>query len=320
MRRSELPADPVRIACGERLLASALAARLPEDACDAARAAELAQSALETLRAELGDDDPEVAATRTLLARIAPSAEEALPLYEQALAVLERRPGEARRTIECLDGYAWALLAVDRLVQADELLRRSALLTRQFYGERHTVDHLRRRAQIEQLCGNLSGAELLARAALATEIDGWIEHHPQSERQLTALARRLRQDDPPPYAEAFVTLRGLRGNGDFELSSWANSLAVLMIELERPTEAEALLRESLNIYCRLYGLDCPNRMRTLFALADHLARCGRPDAARVWLEELLERIESTGLVNEDLVTQATDLAERLARTELGVAR
>jgi len=298
------------IAGARRLLARTLISRLPEQEADRARARELLGLALEEFVSALGDDDPEVAATRVQLARVAESREEALRLCREALEVFERSPGEARRTIECLDRYA-GLLAVERRIQeADAIVQRSAQLTQQTYGERHTVDHLRRRARLERMAGNALAAENLARAALSTEVAGWIERRPDDARISNSLPERLRTEAAAPYVETFALLRELRGKGDFALSSWMNELASLQTELEQPAQAEALLRESLEIHCRVYGLDCPNRMRTLVLLAGHLGRQGRVEEALDSVDVVLETCAR--LDNEDNLTAREARALRTA--------
>ncbi len=311
LRRAALPLDAVRVACGERLLARTLLARLPRQPDDVPRARELLDRAEGTLVAELGANDPDVAMIHILSASISASGADAIELYERALRVLERRPGEARRTIECLDRYAGRLASLARYDEADAVFERAANLTRQTYGERHTVDHLRRRSELERIDGNLASAERLERAALATELDGWIELRPDDEPRLGPLAASVREGEPVPYVDAFSALRELRGDSDFNLSSWMNQIARLLDELERHGEAEALLRESLWIHCRIYGLDCPNRQETLYLLAAQLADRELDREAADCLDELLERAAPAS-PDDALVAKALELRKRLS--------
>lgn len=308
------------VAAARRLLARTLISRLPEQEADRVRARELLDVALEEFASELGSDDPEVAATRVQLARVAGSRAEALELCRSALGVFERSPGEARRTIECLDRYA-ALLAVERRIEeADDLLQRSARLTQQTYGERHTVDHLRRRSRLELMAGSVLAAENLARAALSTEVAGWLERRPDDTRISSSLPERLRTETPAPYVETFALLRELRGKGDFALSSWMNELAALQTELGHPEQSEALLRESLQIYCRVYGLDCPNRMRTLVLLAEDLGREDRFEEAVECVDTVLETCARLGTEDGRTAREARELRTALASGSLPVTQ
>ena len=317
LRRDEHPPDDTRIAIGERLLARTLIRRIPEQDGDDGRALELIDRAEADLRALLGDQDPEVAVTLVVRAHLDGPNEATVNLYARALAVLERRPGEARRTVECLDGFANSLAAMGRYDEADVLLRRSVQLTRQTYGERHTVNLLRRRAQLERIAGNLVVSERLERSALATEVSGWVEDYETDAPargepgELGDLAMRLRDATPAPYSEAFQRLRELRGNGDFELSSWMNTLSLLLTDLERHTEAEAVLRESLEIHCRAFGLSCPNRQAALFLLAEQLVALERSEEASDCLDELIARAHETGTDDGRYVLRAGDLLRRL---------
>ena len=108
-----------------------------------------------------------------------------------------------------------------------------------------------------------------------------------------------------------MTLRELRGDGDFALSSWMNGIALVLASLERPDEAEALLRESLSIHCRAYGAECPNRMRTLFELARMLVEAGRSGEAVEYLDELLAASERAGAEEHPMVREARELARGL---------
>lgn len=273
-------------ALAQRLLARALAAQVPSDPGALAEARELLESCRATLVDELGDGHAEVASTDVLLARVDGHGPAAIARLELALSSLERLPGEAARTLECLEQYAQALVMADRLAEAEEVLDRSVLLTRQTFGEENTVGLLRRRASLAQLRGEPSAAERLARSALATELESWVGGRPAEGGRLTILSRRVRDDERPPWRHAFSELRALRGDGDFRLASWMNELASLVLARERPDEARELYEGALHVRCRIYGEQCPNRWQALFGLADLAASEGRVDEALVRLAEL----------------------------------
>ena len=114
----------------------------------------------------------------------------------------------------------------------------------------------------------------------------------------------------PPYAEAFAILRECRGNGAFELASWANGIAVTLLPQDRGAATEPLLREVLNIRCRAFGMSCPNRVSTLLLLAQVLADQDRPAEAVPLLEEVLTTLERVDETESSKGDEARALLER----------
>ena len=90
-----------------------------------------------------------------------------------------------------------------------------------------------------------------------------------------------------------------------------NSIARVLEAQKREDETEALLNESLTIHCRLFGLDCPNRLSTLLQLAKVHVTLKQPDAAQGRLEELLASCERTNDVGSEIAVEAQALLERL---------
>lgn len=303
--------DGVAVSLAERTLARALLARLPRNEADRERGRLLLESAWVALQDQLPADHPELAATRVLRAFSALSPIEAVDEYARALTVLEREAGGARWTIECLDHYSMALARMGRLDEANEMLSSLGDLTRQTYGEAHTSGHLMIRAMLERQRGDYPAALLMARNGVATELEAWSSKQPELASELERVATSIRGDDSPAWPRAFELLRELRGRGDFALSSWMNGIAETLDQLGQREASEALLRESLEIYCRAYGLDCPNRMRTLFLLAEHLAARGQPGEAMTCLEELLDRLHESPLQNKPFALEARDLLAEL---------
>jgi predicted Ser/Thr protein kinase/tetratricopeptide (TPR) repeat protein len=310
------PADTVAEARSSRLVARAL---LAQDVVDEASVAE-ARTRLEVAIAAFGahgaKPTAELAATWVLAAGIDDDHERARARCAAALDVLERTPGEAARTLDCLEAFSDLLFRADELTEADRMFARAVVLAEQTFGEAHTVHLLRARAVVAHRRGEYEASERLARTSLATELARWEGAKSVGDDTATAgaLALELRGSGPPPYVAAFRLLRRLRGDGDFALSHWMNGIARLLGDRGRTGEAETLLRESLEIHCRLYGDDCPNRMRTYLQLARLLAASDRMSEARAALDEVLAATQRTLDPEHHAAAEARALAASWART------
>jgi hypothetical protein len=305
------PGDRVAEARSSRLIARALLAQdVVEDAAKSEARTRL-EAAIAVLAAERREPSAELAATWVLAAGIDQDLDRARTRCAAALDVLERTPGEAARTLDCLEAFSELLVRADELTEADRMFARAVVLAEQTFGETHTVHLLRARAVIAYRRGEFDASERLVRTSLATELARWQGAESATDDVASsagALAREMRDSGPPPYVAAFRLLRRLRGDGDFGLSHWMNGIALLLVARERTVEAEALLRESLEIHCRLYGDDCPNRMRTHLLLASLLAASARMNEARAAVDEVLAAAERTGNPAHSAATEARELA------------
>jgi tetratricopeptide (TPR) repeat protein len=273
---------------------------------DLVRAGGRPDSAAARFRAALGPEHVEVAATLIIRARLAEwdGAEDAEPLLASALAALERHArAEPRdpRLAEALTQHAALLQARGRYDEAEQDLDRAEALTRELYGDELTSELLRRRGAIAAARGEPRRAEELSRRALAFELSRWAATRPAERAEIDAVSRALvpgaggagAAGAAPPYVAAFRLLRRFRGDGAFELASWMNALAELL-EPERASEREALLREALEIRCRAYGVQCPVRQRTLLALGALLTAGERAAEAVPLLRESLAIATANG--------------------------
>jgi hypothetical protein len=298
IRERELSSGDLRVAESRRTLAMALLQQFR--AVDLERARGLLERAHADLLASRGDDHPDLAETRILLAQasydLSPDAIESL--LSGALAVLERSAPLDARALWASAAYAAFLQKHGRFDEARERLDSAGRLAHELYGDALAGDMLRRHAQLESERGNHPNAERLSRQAVARELERWAARSPQRAERLLALARRVEQPGSPPaeppYAEAFAELRALEGDGSFELSGWMNSVSETLLELERGRAVEPILREALRIRCRAMGAECPIRRRTIELLASELAAERRGAEAVALLEESVAAFERAG--------------------------
>lgn len=306
---SESSTPPSDLARVRGALGLALVERLPTRSQDQEEARRWLQLAEAEFRTTHPPNDPEWASTTVLLGRIEADHPRALERFEEALEVLERCPGEAARTIDCLDHYSAKLIQSGRMAEAEGMIARALQLTRQTYGEERTVNWTRLRSLVEFRKGNLDLALRFTREALGTELDAWSSTRPDEAEELSNLGARIRTANPPPFVEAFRHLRSLRGDGDFGLSGWMNGIALLLEARHEFEACEALATEALEIRCRVYGIDCPNRQRSLLVLASAQGSLGKREQAEASLHELIGSLLRTGKNPERLELARARLAE-----------
>jgi tetratricopeptide (TPR) repeat protein len=286
LRRAILQEDDPRVAESERSLAFACLRQFQGD--DRERAGELLEQALARFERALGPDDPQVAETCGLLARVRPVAE-AEALYRRALAILDRGDGpQDPRLVEMLADYAGLLQYKGDLEHAEALLRRAASETERLYGAELGFEMLRRLSSVRLERGDPAGAEELARRAIVLELESWARRRPGDADALRSVVAGLESFEAPgepPYAEALAWLLRFRGSGAFELTRLANHLTAVLRAQGRQAAAEPLLREALGVGCRAWGADCPIRGNTLERLAELLIELDRGTEARPMIEE-----------------------------------
>jgi len=316
LRRRALAGDDPRLAQSERGLAVALLAQWRAGEAESDRAQGLLASALERFRAAYGDDHPDSAETKVRLAALRrgqPGAEE---LLRAALAAFETRAPRDPRILECLEALSSLLADAGRFDEAEAVLARSVALTGELYGDERAVEMLRRQANLQYARGDFTAAEVLSRRALSRALERWAERlaprDPVRAAELSALARRVVEapdGEPPPYAEAFAALRVHEGDGAFELASWSNGIARVLVARGRAGETEPMLREALNVRCRAFGADCPIRRATIEQLGALLAGAGRCAEAVPLLEESLATSLRLGEADGELARRAAELLD-----------
>jgi serine/threonine-protein kinase len=291
--RREIGGDPAGLVLDLRSLAEAVRS-------DRERAIGLLEEAVSLAEAELGPDDPRLAAALTGLADHAmksPAPEiraRAGPQIERALAILRRQEGDVRA--ELADALVFSAHLhegprAETIARFDEALD----LRRSLYGEDHTgvAAILNDMALKLETVDPQASDTLLARAV---EINARIHgpDHAQTLTMMNNLAGRWR--DHGNYAKAEPLYREVlrRRQAAYPADSMARAyvlhgLGWSMTELGRPEEAESLLRESLNlIVARGFGSDHVLYHMARSTLGRSLAAQGRYAEAEPLLLESYE--------------------------------
>jgi tetratricopeptide (TPR) repeat protein len=315
LRRDALDDGHVDVAASERSLAIALLSQYADQDDEGARA--LLLSALAKHTAAVGPRHPEVAATKFWLGRLANRDGRPLDgkrLFEEAVAIFEQADPVDPQLVDALAALAGVHRRLDDFEAAKTHLDRAVKLTSELYGDERDVEMLRAYANLHFDQGDNVTAERLSRQAVVKELERWARKRPEDAARIAGVRRRLQITEAaggePPYAEAFAILREFRGNGAFELASWANGIAGTLLPQDRGAATEPLLREVLNIRCRAFGMSCPNRVSTLLLLAQVLADQDRQAEAVPLLEEVLTTLERVGEAAGSRGDEARALLER----------
>jgi hypothetical protein len=242
------------------------------------------------------------------------SPREVEALLTQAIGTFEGLRDADPRAIACYETYASFLQGTARFDEARTMLDRAGALAQKLFGNALATDLLRRYARLEYARGDLINAEILSRRALANELRLWAERRPEEAAKLRSLAYRVEQPGSPvaepPYATAFAELRRLEGNGRFELGQWINGIALVLRDVGRRGSIVPMLREALELDCRVMGADCTVRQTTIELFASEMCAQKRGGEAVALLEESLERYKSRGAERTAEALRAGELLER----------
>jgi hypothetical protein len=224
-------------------------------------------------------------------------------------------PAADARALNCSSDFSGWLAVHGRFDEAAAWASRSVECARRLFGDERVPDALRGLARIAFARGDCAASEELSRRALSQELTNMSRRHQAEAPELDALAERFRQPrtdppSPPPYLDAFRALIAIRGEGAYELASWMNGLALLERRQGRAREAEALLAEALRIHCRVFGDDCPLRLRGHELLADVQLERGDPQSALEHARIARATRERLGMLGNDSGAAATALYER----------
>ncbi|HEX3552187.1 MAG TPA: tetratricopeptide repeat protein [Thermoanaerobaculia bacterium] len=178
---------------------------------------------------------------------------EAVPLFQQALAIREARLGpESPLVADVLNKLGAALAARGRFDEAEATLRRALALDERLWGERDP--------RLAKVLHNLSGIALHSgRTEKAERL---------LERALAIREATLREDDP-------------------DLAGSREALALLWQRQGRPAEAAQLLERLAATAEKVYGPEHPELARTLLNLGIARAETGEDATARQLFERAL---------------------------------
>ncbi len=262
------------------------------------------RESLEILHARRVRDDRQIAATLYRFGMLdmrvngweSPVAEQKL---REAIEHFDRAPDQpSSDEVAALNTPATLLQNTGRVDEARARLERPAVLTRRHFGANEVPDMLRGFARLHHSEGNDAAARRMSRDALAASLESWAERRPSEARRLRDIAAQLSDhessDANAPWLAAFVAIREFEGRGSYELGSWMGGVAELLVKGRYTTAAESVLRESLDVHCRLYGTDCPIRRENLARLALMLYDEDRADEAEPFAREVIEIADRTG--------------------------
>jgi non-specific serine/threonine protein kinase len=289
---------------------------------DPARARPLLRAALATLRARLGDDDPQTQEVRLALAALAERIVDDDGMREAGQAVLDAHPRDAATALAGRyyvmvgeygrSGDDTACVAAARALLAD---------SRRALGDTHKVT-LRVQSELA-LC--LAGAQQVAEAvALAREAVALTQRvygpdHLLVQERRYILGMALVQADQAD--EAIAVLQDVRrrllamAGGETEMSARvANQLGMAFGLVKRYDESERLYRDALAFSVRTTGARSPLSQAALGNVATALALGGRPRDAVPLAREVLDiQRARTGADNAGTLWAENNLADDLAR-------
>jgi serine/threonine protein kinase/tetratricopeptide (TPR) repeat protein len=286
-----------------------------------ARAHTLAQSALDSHRRLLGDDDPKTLDAGRQLGRILmreghlSEAEELLRNTAAAeLKVLGPKNILTLRTQLDVTGF---LSAKGQYAQAEQLARQTWALESEVQGPR-ALETLTTASLVASTVRNqhrYAEAEPIFRKTLATQIEVFGADHPDTLRTEFSLAYMLREQ--ARYAEAetvfrdvLATRRRVLGDEHPETADTLTTLAIVLVhDRARWKEAEELYRSAMEIEMRQVGPDSAYTTRAEEGLANLFGEEGRyADGEPLEREVLRVRLKLLGPDNTDTLLTQRNLA------------
>ena len=222
------------------------------------QAVPLLQEALESRRAVLGPDHPDVAATLNHLANLLADKGDyatAETLHREALAIRRNRLGnESAEVATSLTNLANVIRQKGDYPAAEAMFREALALNRKVLGDGHleVATSLNNLAIVLAQRGNPE-AEALFREALALRRRLLGSHHPDVANGLNNLASMLYEkkeyrEAEALHREALAMWRTLLGNENPRVGVSLIGLAETLWSEQRPAEAEPLAREALAIF------------------------------------------------------------------------
>ncbi|MFW6199121.1 MAG: tetratricopeptide repeat protein [Gemmatimonadota bacterium] len=285
---------------------------------EVARADSLLVRSLALRRGLLPPDHPDIAADlgqRAYLAHRDGRLQESDSLFRAALAVIDSPSADAHPDLrgDLLSNHGALLVEMDRLTEAEGVLREALEIRRSLYGLRHpevapTLNHL---ANVRLQAGAHEEAEALYRELLSWSSDLLGRDHPMIvawENNLSAALRgRSRYQEALEIQERVVERRrATYGEGHGEVALALNNLANLYTDLGRLDEANATLEEALAINRAVYGDEHPAVATNLNNLATMAWRRGEFETAlRMALEVLEMDRRLLGIEHEYVATDLT---------------
>ena len=282
-----------------------------------------AESALQTRRRVLGDDDPSTIESLNDYGAVLHSlgrTKEAEPLFKEALERSRRMQGEDNpNTIISLNNYAGVLNSLGRSKEAEPLSKEALARCRKVFGDDHpyTITSLNNYAFALESLGRSKDAEPLYKEALerCRRMEG--EDHPDTIRSLenygmVLLSMGRAKEAEPLLKEALDRRRKVLGEDHPDTISSLNNYAGVLESLGRAKEAEPLCKEALEHYRKGLGEDHPDTIAALNGYAYVLLSLGRAREAEPLIKEALEhRRKVLGEDHPDTITSLSNYASML---------
>jgi len=302
------------------------------------RAAELITRGLETRRAILGTDHPDVATSLSHLGRALRGQSrypEAVEQYQVALAIRLRvlGPDHPDLAVSYRDlGFMMPYLGQNE--KAVQYYRQALELTRAGLGEDHpmTAQDMVTLGLALRREGQYGDGLAMMQEALARKIRGLGADDPETAITKFHVADALSTDGRVEeaerlYREGIDSRRRALGSNDLGMIHGMENLAAMLGRLERGSEAETLLREAARIRRERFGESSTRYASSLDLLAAELARQGRYDEAIEMKQESL-RLWQAGFGSEHAAVAGSlenfswilQAAGRLAEAETAVRR
>jgi serine/threonine protein kinase/tetratricopeptide (TPR) repeat protein len=223
--------------------------------------------------------------------------EAARPLQESALETRRRILGEEdEETLRSLGAMADLLRAQGELAEAEPLARDVAERCRRVLGEKHpfTLVSINNLGYLLSLQGAHAEAEPLLGEALGKMRRVLGEDHretlmTQGNLALTLQALGRLEEAEPVYRESLERRRRALGEDDPDTLMAVNNLGFLLLAQGRFVEAEPFLDEALGKYRRALGEEHPETVTAINNLGYALQYQGKLAEAEPLLEEALEK-------------------------------
>ncbi len=259
----------------------------------------LQNAALETRRAELGDDHLETLGSISSLARLLElmgKYEEAQTYYEEALAGHRRVVGDEHRlTYTALDNLGLLALERGRLEEAYELHEAALRGRRQLLGDDDpdTLRSLTNLGAIHQQMGQPEEALSYYRDALdgCRRVLG--NDHQETIIAINNMGNMMREMErfeqaSSYFREALAARRRVQGDEHPDTLIAISNMGVLRMAMGQPEEALQYFREALPGFREALGDDHPNTLIVVSYIGVILWQLDRPEEAEPYLRESLE--------------------------------
>ena len=243
---------------------------------------------------------------------------EAIPLAEQALAIIKQQLGDNHpSTAISLNNLAALYRVQGRYSEAEPLYKQALAIWKQQLGDNHpsTATSLNNLAALYRVQGRYSEAEPLYKQALTIIKQQLGDNHPDTASSLNNLAELYRvqgrySEAEPLYKQALAIWKQQLGDNHPDTAQSLNNLAALYESQGRYSEAEPLFKQALAIRKQQLGDNHPLTAQSLNNLALLYQSQGRySEAEPLYKQALAIWKQQLGDNHPDTATSLNNLAE-----------